>query len=136
MAKNELVTPLGDSAMDETNDALRVALTTGYDSPNTTLRVESQWDYEAVAASQTDQVMGSTGAAGDLLYSLVITVGTAATAATSIKDGTGTSIPIMPNSPGGGLGVYVVPLGIVSTDGGWKVTTGAGSTVVGIGRFT
>lgn len=28
MAKNELVTPLGDSAMDETNDALKVTLAT------------------------------------------------------------------------------------------------------------
>ena len=28
MAKNELVTPLGDSAMDETNDAIKVTLAT------------------------------------------------------------------------------------------------------------
>jgi len=28
MAKNELVTPLGDSAMDETNNALKVTLAT------------------------------------------------------------------------------------------------------------
>lgn len=92
--------------------------------------------YKAIAASQSDSVLGTVGAEGDLLESLVITVGTAATAAVSIKDGSGSSIPILPNSPGGGLGVYVVPLSILALTGPWKVTTGAGSTVVATGRFT
>lgn len=92
--------------------------------------------YEAVAASQTNQVMGTTGAVGDYLGSLVITVNTAATAAVSIKDGAGSAIPIMPNSPGGGVGVYTVPIGAVSTAGAWQVTTGAGSTAVAFGKFT
>lgn len=96
-------------------------------------------DYETVAASQTDQVLGATGAVGDVLSRLIITVGTAATAAVSIKDGNGSSIPILPNSPGGGVGVYVVELGVkclAATTPGWKVTTGAGSTVVAVGNFT
>lgn len=97
---------------------------------------DSDGDYETVAASQADQVMGATGAIGDVLRRLIITVGTAATAAVSIKDGGGSSIPILPNSPGGGIGVYVVELGMVATGAGWKVTTGAGSTVVAIGSFT
>jgi hypothetical protein len=97
---------------------------------------ESEGDYETVAASQTDQVLGATGAAGDWLQRLIITVGTALTAATSIKDGSGSSIPILPNSPGGGIGVYVVELGLKSTSGAWKVTTGAGATVVAVGDFT
>ena len=92
--------------------------------------------YETVAASQTDQVLGPVGARGDYLERLVITVGTAATAATSIKDGSGSSIPIMPNSPGGGIGVYVVDICANSTSGAWSVTTGAGSTVVAVGRFS
>lgn len=95
--------------------------------------------YETVAASQTDQILGAAGAVGDFLERLIITVGTAATAAVSIKDGNGSAIPIMPNSPGGGVGVYVVDLGLkalAATTPGWKVTTGAGSTVVGVGRFT
>lgn len=106
------------------------------DSTSGVIKTEGQYEYETVAAGQTDQVMGSTGAAGDYLEKLVITVGTAASAAVSIKDGTGSAIPIMPNSPGGGVGVYVVPLSIISMDAGWKVTTGAGSTVVAVGRFT
>lgn len=92
--------------------------------------------YQAVAASQTNKILGATGATGDYLGSLVITVGTAATAAVSIKDGAGSAIPIMPNSPGGGVGVYTVPIGAVSTSGAWQVTTGAGSSVVAFGKFT
>jgi len=120
----------------DTSGRARVALAGGVDATNNVLATEFQGDYETVAASQTDQVLGTTGAAGDLLVGLIITVGTAATAAVSIKDGTGSSIPVMPNSPGGGLGTYPVPLGIVSVDAGWKVTTGAGSTVIAVGRFT
>jgi hypothetical protein len=93
-------------------------------------------DYETVAASQTDQVLGTNGAQGDFLARLIITVGTAATAAVSIKDGTGAAIPIMPNSPGGGIGAYNIELGMRSTGGPWKVTTGAGATVVAIGQFS
>ena len=96
-------------------------------------------DYETVAAGQSDQVLGPVGAQGDILETLIITVGTAASAAVSIKDGNGSSIPILPNSPGGGVGVYVVPIGarcVNATTPGWKVTTGAGSTVLAVGRFT
>lgn len=96
-------------------------------------------DYETVAAGQTDQILGPTGRVGDVLERLIITVGTAATAAVSIKDGDGSAIPILPNSPGGGVGVYIVDVGALcknATTPGWKVTTGAGSTVLAVGRFT
>ena len=92
-------------------------------------------EYETVAASQTDQVIGATGAIGDYLAGLVIVVATAATAAVSIKDGS-TSISVFPNSPGGGIGTYYVPLGIKSVSGSWKITTGAGSSVIAVGDFT
>ena len=45
MAKNELVTPLGDSAMGETNDALKVTLATalaGEDVTNDVTKVEQR----------------------------------------------------------------------------------------------
>jgi len=125
------------------NQALWIYNTNGVgfaDATNLVAVVEQgQFDYETVAASQTDQILGVTGGLGDFLHKLIITVGTAATAAVSIKDGNGSSIPILPNSPGGGIGVYVVEFNIVTvnaTTPGWKVTTGAGSTVLGIGRFT
>jgi len=96
----------------------------------------SYFDYETVAASQSDQVLGITGGKGDLLHRLVITVATASTAAVSIKDGTGSAISIMPNSPGDGKGVFSVEINAASKNGAWKVTTGAGSTVLAVGQFT
>lgn len=92
--------------------------------------------YESVAASQTDQAMGPTGAVGDYLEQLVCVVSTAATAATSIKDGSGSAIQVLPNSPGGGIGTYVIPIRAVSNSGAWKITTGAGVAVLATGRFT
>lgn len=91
--------------------------------------------YETVAASQTDQALGATGAGGDLLLRLVIVVATAATAAVSIKDGS-TSIAVFPSLPGGGIGTYVIHLGLKSISGAWSVTTGAGVSVIAVGNFT
>lgn len=95
-------------------------------------------EYETVAASQTDQALGATGAAGDKLVGLVIVVATAATSAVSIKDGTaGNAISVFPASPGGGVGTYNVALGLISrAAGGWSVTTGAGVSVIAVGNFT
>ena len=91
-------------------------------------------DYETVAASQTDQVMGPVGKSGDILERLVITVATAATGTVSIKDGTNSAIPITAaNTP---IGVYAVTIAARSSAGAWKVTTGAGATVVAVGAFT
>lgn len=93
-------------------------------------------EYETVAASQTDQALGATGATGDYLARLICVVATAATAATSIKDGAGSAISVLPNSPGGGVGTYVIELGLISTGGAWSVTTGAGVSVIACGNFT
>jgi len=93
-------------------------------------------EYETVAASQTTQALGATGALGDYLDRLIIVVATAATAAVSIKDGSDTAISIFPNSPGGGIGTYVLPIGMRSRTGAWQVTTGAGASVIAVGNFT
>ncbi|MCP5230908.1 MAG: hypothetical protein H6948_02240 [Zoogloeaceae bacterium] len=96
---------------------------------------QGQFDYEPVAASQTDQVLGDTGGVGDFLHKLVCVVDTVgAGGAASVKDGSGSDIPIVPASAP--IGVHVVELNIVSKDGAWKVTTGANVAVLGIGRFT
>lgn len=90
-------------------------------------------DYEAVAAGQTDQVMGPIGGAGDILQYVVVSVATAATSTSSIKDGSGSSITLTAaNTP---IGVYTILLGARSTSGAWKITTGAGATVLAVGRF-
>jgi len=90
-------------------------------------------DYEAVAVSQTDQVIGPVGGSGDILYVLVVSVATSATGTVSIKDGSGSAIVITAaNTP---IGVYTVILNARSTGGAWKVTTGAGATALAVGRF-
>lgn len=90
--------------------------------------------YEAVAASQSDQVLGTSGAVGDLLENLIVSVATAATGTCSIKDGSGSAIVITAaNTP---IGVYSVKLGAKTTSGAWKVTTGAGATALAIGKFS
>lgn len=92
--------------------------------------------YETVAPSQTDQVLGSVGAAGDYLDKLICVVATASTAQVQIKDGAGSAITILPNSPGGGLGTYTIPIELKSNTGAWKITTGAGVSVISCGKFT
>ena len=98
-----------------------------------------RYQYEHVAASQTAQVLGTTGAVGDYLHRIIITVSTAASAQVRVVDGSGTGIlthTILPNSPGGGIGVYNVEINAVSQDGAWKITTGAGSEVMAVGIFS
>ena len=93
--------------------------------------------YKTVAASQTDAALGAgNGQKGDFLESVICVVATAATAATSIKDGSGSAISILANSPGSGVGTYVIPINAFSTSGAWKVTTGAGVSVIAVGRFS
>lgn len=96
---------------------------------------QGQFDYETVAVSQTDQVCGVTGAAGDFLHEVVVVVTTSgANGIASIKDGGGSAISIVPASAP--IGVYPIPFNIVSTSGAWKVTTGSAATAICIGRFT
>jgi len=89
--------------------------------------------YETVAASQTAQVLGVTGAAGDTLMRLVVTVGVSLTGTVSLLDGA-TSYPLLPASLP--LGVYSIEINAVSVNGAWKITTGAGATVLAVGNFS
>lgn len=95
--------------------------------------------YEAVAAGVTDQVLGATGSLDDRLDAVIISVATSATGTCSVKDGNGSDMPLTPaNTP---IGVYTVvfPKGakaVNATTPGWKITTGAGATAIGVGEFT
>lgn len=91
-------------------------------------------EYETVAATQTDQILGTAGAKGDFLARLIINTITVATAGVTITDGT-TAIVIQ-TAASAILGPQTVELGIRAQTGPWKVTTGAGATVVAVGQFS
>lgn len=95
-------------------------------------------NYETVAASATDQALGATGATGDYLSGLLIIPATTSPGAVSIKDGSGSAITIFTGgaSSVSNLVPFFVPLGMISTGGAWKVTTGANVSAIGIGSFT
>jgi hypothetical protein len=93
-------------------------------------------EYETVAASQTTQTIGATGAVGDYLEGLLCVVSTAATSQVQIKDGSDAAITVLPNAVGGGIGTYPVPIGLTSRTGAWQVTTAAGVSVIALGDFT
>lgn len=92
-----------------------------------------EFPYETVAASQTAQVLGGTGATGDYLDKLVISVATAASGTVTLLDGATSIVITAANTP---IGVYSVLIGARSVTGPWKVTTGAGATVIAVGRFS
>jgi hypothetical protein len=95
--------------------------------------------YETVAASQSNQLLGpaAAGRKGHYLHRLIITVATAATSTVSFKDGSdGSAIPVMAANTA--IGSYSVDIGIRcsnETNPGFYVTTGAGVTVVAVGIF-
>lgn len=97
--------------------------------------------YETVAASQTDQILGASGAVGDFLAGLLIVPATTSPGAVSIKDGNGSSITVF---TGGASSVtnlvpFFVPIGakcVNATTPGWKVTTSTNVSVIGTGNFT
>jgi hypothetical protein len=95
-------------------------------------------EYETVAASQTDQALGATGATGDSLSHLIIVPATTSPGAVSIKDGAGSAITVF---TGGASSVtnlvpFTIALDMVSLAGAWKVTTGANVSVIAVGNFT
>jgi len=94
--------------------------------------------YETVAASQTAQALGATGAAGDVLNGLIIIPATTSPGAVQIKDGGGTAITVFAGgaSSVADLKPFFLPLRIVSAAGAWQVTTGANVSAIGIGKFT
>lgn len=94
--------------------------------------------YETVAAGQSDQALGATGAAGDYLRGILVIPATTSPGTIQIKDGSGSAITLF---TGGATSVadlapFFIELGLVSLAGAWKVTTGANVSAIGIGTFT
>lgn len=125
-----LVTALGSSAL---------SLNTGA-AAATTLRVAladvGVGEYETVAASQTAQVLGATGATGDYISGVLVIPATTSPGNVLLLDNA-TSITVF---TGGATSVsnlvpFFIPLGMYSVSGAWKLTTGANVSCIGIGNF-
>lgn len=104
---------------------------------NTPLTNFGAGEYETVAASQTAQVLGATGAAGDYLSGLLVIPASTSPGQVLLLDNA-TSITVF---AGGASSVtslipFFIPCGMISVSGAWKVTTGANVSVIGIGNFT
>lgn len=95
-------------------------------------------DYETVAASAADQVLGTAGAAGDLLSGLTIIPASTSPAAVSIKDGAGSAITVFAGgaSSVADLKPIHVLIGAKSAAGAWSVTTGLAVSVIATGKFS
>lgn len=105
------------------------------------LPVSDGINYEAVAASQSAQIMGATGAVGDFLAGVLIVPATLSPGAVSITDGNGSAITIFAGGASSILTLhpFFVPIGakcVNATTPGWKITTGANESAIGIGFFT
>ena len=120
-----------------TSGAAHVYMTTLLAGENQTLSVietlAGGGEYETVAAAQTDQVLGSVGAAGDYLDSLLLTVG--AGTAITVKDNA-TTIFTFTFGAAVTTGPVEIPIRCKSVSGAWKVTTGASMTALAKGLFS
>lgn len=89
-------------------------------------------EYEVVAASQTQQVIGATGAVGDYLSHIIIDPTTSSPGTVTVIDGSTTVLTI---SPPASSQPFTVPIMATSKEGSWKITTGAGVTCMAVGNF-
>jgi hypothetical protein len=93
-------------------------------------------DYQTVAASQTDSVLGAAGHIGDILERLIIVPATTGAGTVSIKDGAGSGINVFVAGTLSDLKPHVIQIGARALGAGWKITTGANVSVIAVGRFT
>lgn len=93
--------------------------------------------YETVAASQTAQVLGGSGATGDYISHILVIPSTTSPGNVLLLDNA-TSITVF---TGGASSVttlhpFTIDLRTVSVSGAWKITTGANVSCIGVGKFT
>lgn len=98
--------------------------------------VYSALNYETVAASQTAQVLGTSGATGDVLAGILVIPATTSPGNVLLLDNA-TSITVFTGgaSSVGDLKPFWIPLGIKSASGPFKITTGANVSCIAVGDF-
>lgn len=95
-------------------------------------------NYETVAASQTNQILGGAGAAGDMLDTVTIYPASTSPGNVIVKDGS----TVVATFPGGASSVsnlvpFILAFGNARAVTNWNITTGAGVSVVANGaKFT
>jgi len=100
-------------------------------------KVDHPGEWETVAASQTTQTIGATGAAGDFLSHIVVIPATTSPGVVTVLDNATTFFSF----PGGAsslasLQPFTIDIRAYSVSGAWKITTGANVSVVAVGDFT
>ncbi len=95
------------------------------------------YKYQAVAAGVTDAEIGGVAGATQVLEHLLVIPATTSPGAVSIKDGSGSAITVFTGGAGSvpSLIPFAIPLNAYSTQGPWKVTTGANVSVIAVGLF-
>lgn len=134
-------TTTGDLRVSVTNTLSAIATGAGQTaSPVATFSGASR--YQAVAASQTATVLqASAGATGDYLSHCVIYPQSTSPGVVTVFDNTNTAANSAVLFAGGAsstsnLTPISVPVGALSLNGAWKVTTGASVSVVCYGKFS
>jgi hypothetical protein len=129
---------IGPLQMDA-NGRLKVEAFSGETLPtsNTHITNFGAGEYETVAAGQTAQTLGATGATGDYISGILVIPATTSPGNVLLLDNA-TSITVF---TGGATSVsnlvpFFIPLGMISVSGAWKITTGSNVSCIGIGNFT
>ncbi len=91
--------------------------------------------YETVAAGQTAQVLGGTGATGDFLSHVILQPAALNAGTTTILDGS-TVVFTFTSGTLADLRSITIPIGTFSATGPWKITTGSNMAAVAFGSFT
>ena len=89
--------------------------------------------YQVISNNVTNSTIGA-GASGDYLDALTLVVSNASVCSVSLRDGAGNAISLLPNSPGGGIGPYTIPLGLAAVNN-WNITMNTGVTGIATGLF-
>ena len=103
-------------------------LVAGSDGGAVSVSINQQFGYEIVAASQTAEPLGTTGAAGDFLHAVIVQ---ANTGTITILDGA-TTFFVIPAAVAVGT-MYVIDATAATA---WKITTPASTSAIGVGNFT
>lgn len=130
-------TPANTSGTDGDYEMLQMSAGRLWVSDSPSMANFGAGEYETVAASQTAQALGATGATGDYISGILVVPATTSPGNVLLLDNA-TSITVFAGgaSSVSNLVPFFIPLGMISVSGAWKITTGANVSCIGIGNFT